>query len=223
MRRPLVLLPVELTVLAALTFVTVRADCWINGLTSTVAAAVEDDSCGYAAEPEPPPDGSTEVTDVEVDHDRSTVHVTVHMEDIPSAGEHDTIVYLQTSAGGGEAHVVRTSGESQPFVEFMDLPDYEAYDDIDASSGSAECGLVSIGMVGQPCDVTGDLDDVHDVVEVHVPRRCLGSPAWVQVGVMASFSEPGDPDSFRTAYWQPAGTSAPTGFGPPYGPRVPLT
>lgn len=217
------LLPVELTVLAALTLVTVRADCWFNGLASAAVAAVEDDSCGYATEPEPPPDGSTEVTDVEIEHDRSTVHVTVHVEDIPSAADNGTTVYLQTPAGGGQVDVSRSSGEAQPFVSFMDLPDYEAYDEMYDGSESVECGLVSIGTVGQPCDVAGDLDDVHDVVEVRVPRSCLGFPSWVRVGVMAFSSEPGDPDSYRTAYWQPDDTPPPSGFSPPYGPRVPLT
>ncbi len=53
-----------------------------------------------------------------------------------------------------------------------------------------------------------------DVIVTSVPRRCLGKPKWVRVGmVLIAFEEPADFDD-------DAATTAPYGSVPRWGPRV---
>ena len=55
-----------------------------------------------------------------------------------------------------------------------------------------------------------------DVVKVSIPRRCLSTPRWVQVGASnVRFVD----ERIYSDQWAPPGSDE-TGFFRPYGPRV---
>jgi hypothetical protein len=178
---------------------------------------------GFTFDPEPPPCGTStdwnatanttnDITKLVVNHTAERVVLTLRFRDLRRRGAHMTQFAIRTDERGYLLNVDRwkTGAKTESFLAHepsIPEPDPEA-----------ECGGIVILMEDRYCPrLTGQIAPDIDVVKVSIPRRCLSTPRWVQVGAHNyRFEEDG-----RSFYdrWAPAGSDETSFFGP-YGPRV---
>lgn len=176
---------------------------------------------GFTFDPEPPPCGTStdwnatanttnDITKLVVNHTAERVVLTLRFRDLRWRGGHMTTFAIRTHEWGYLLSVdrLRTGGRTEFFL---------AREPTDISEPD-ECGGVGIILGDLYCPrLTGEIAPDRDVVKVSIPRPCLSTPRWVQVGAHNyRFDDDGRIFSDR---WAPAGSDETSFFGP-YGPRV---
>ncbi|MEZ0578943.1 hypothetical protein [Nocardioides sp. MH1] len=177
--------------------------------------------CGTETDFDASANSNQDITRLVVRHTRRSVVVTSRFRDLDRTLEQSLWVYARSSTGNYWMSVHRTHGvrgrwQVRSFVApEPDLPDPE--------DGGCGFGLV---VYDEPCRSRPTIDFASDVVSLAVPRRCLGFPRWVRVGVSAyAWMDPEEPDdpasvSFHDE-WDGGTELSP--WLPPYGPRVRAT
>ena len=189
---------------------------------------------GWHFDPEPEPCGTdtqidatentnSDITRLVVRHTRTAVQLSVRFRDLDPALEQVTQLHIATRARRGWfVDIDRVRGRSGNFrvVAFMGKePNYPDPEDIDD-----ECGLFGFVTDASRCGMRPEIDLVANVITASLPRRCLGNPRWVRVGVGSyGWAEPADPgDKSFISYsdeWGIRNDSA-SPWLPPYGPKV---
>lgn len=179
------------------------------------------DVVGFSFDPEPPPCGTSttwdatanttnDITKLVINHTTERVVLTLRFRDLRWRGAHMTTFAIRTHERGYQLSVdrLKTGGRARFFL---------AREPTDISEPN-ECGGVAIILTDLYCPrLTGEIAPDRDVVRVSIPRPCLSTPRWVQVGAHSNrFDEDGRSFADR---WAPAGSDETSFFGP-YGPRV---
>lgn len=213
----------RLVLVAALAAVTVGlpaaayADAW-----SGVDAAGDVHAFHY--DPEPPPCGTStdwnapanttnDITKLVVNHTLERVVLTLRLRDLRARGSNMTEFAIRTNERGYTLDVDRfdTGGKPETFLALepkLSEPD--------------ECGGFSTITSDIPCArLVAEIAPDRDVVKVSIPRRCLSTPRWVQVGASNFRFEDEAGGTFRVYgdRWAPPGSDE-SGFLGPYGRRV---
>ena len=161
-------------------------------------------------DPEPEPCGTiTETPTTEGDvrrltvrHSRDDVVLTVAVTGLVRAGAASASFTVLTPGRDLFVDVYRYAGRTR--IDLAELPRIDE-DDVD------ECGSFFFGAGVIPCPrARGEIAVKESRIRVTLPRRCLGTPRWVRVGVGVC--------SAGCDTWAPAGTTV--GFFRPVGRRV---
>lgn len=139
------------------------------------------------------------VLDMEVRHVRESVVIKLHQEDVVDSQAQiwDFVVNTPTESWSISVFTTRRGTEAWLF-ESTSLATPAPTPEPNG------CGEYLEGSLGLACrGVMGRVSSADDEVDVVIPRRCLGHPKWVQVGVTVS-----------------DGDHEPTYSDPALGPRV---
>lgn len=178
---------------------------------------------GFTYDPEPPPCGTStdwdatanttnDITKLIVNHTLERVVLTLRLRDLRARGSNMTEFAIRTNERGYLLDVHRFETGSKPDFFLAREPVVPEPDP------ENECGGVVIITTDLYCPrLTGEIAPDKDVVKVLIPRRCLSTPRWVQVGAYNMRFE----DDGRSFFdrWAPPGSDETSFFGP-YGPRV---
>lgn len=172
--------------------------------------------CGSSTERAEPADRTTDLTRVAVHHGEEMLRVSVRYRDLEALGGQNTTIYVRTPEGGREVSVFRSESWGEVQADLTRMPDYEQL-----AESADECGVFSYTTAGGGCPaLSADLDSRRDRLSVVVPRRCLGSPRWVRVGVTTYSWTEESPEDLHLDTWTPRGATAGHRVDGPYGPRV---
>ena len=175
---------------------------------------------GFRFDPEPKPCGTVtdwnatanttnDITKLIVNHTMERVVLTLRFRDLRLRGGHMTQFAIMTNERGYVLDVDRfeTGAKTEFFFSHQptDIPEPN------------ECGGIGLLFEDLGClRLTGEIAADRDVVKVSIPRRCLSTPRWVQVGASNHRYEDG---RVYSDHWAPPGSDETSFFGP-YGPRV---
>lgn len=189
---------------------------------------------GSAWTPEPEPCGtdtqvdgsdvtSNDITRLDVRHSRRAVMITTRLRDIEPDDELFTMMYVRTNRGGWWMDVLRFESRPDRWRVFAFLAKEPVLPDPEDLPDDS-CGI-GILLPGESCRMGREVDVDRDRVRLSVPRRCLGNPRWVRVGVGAShWTVPEDPAEPEVSYWDAwEGGVELSPWAPDYGPRVRAT
>ena len=147
-----------------------------------------------------------------VNHTLDRVVLTLRFRNLRWAGAHMTEFDIRTNERGYLLSVdrFRTGARTETFLaREPSIPEPDP---------DAECPEVGYITSEIPCArLVARIKPDLDVVTVSIPRRCLSTPRWVQVG--ASNLRFVDDGPIYSDQWAPPGSDT-TGFFGPYGPRV---
>lgn len=135
-------------------------------------------------DPEPPPCGTYELTDAAQDrstdlvglsvvHDGDSVVLRAHYRDLTGFLGRTVVFTLVTEGRDHEVHL--RAGERGVEAELWGAPGEPQPSDL--------CDTYSYVQLGTGCEVGHAVVPARDVVEVTVPRDCIGNPRWVRAGV----------------------------------------
>ena len=172
----------------------------------------------------PPPerrvrhDKRHDITNVTVDHGDDAVVLTIGVREVARRDASTTYnLHLRTPHGAFSVDLTRyePGGDLQTFL--ADEPDPPTPAEI-----GDDCSY-AYTVVGLPCEGLRALLDVKtDLVTVTIPRTCLDDPAWVKVAAQVYGFTKTDAQGRFTVFsdvWAPPGVR-PSGYLPPFGPRV---
>jgi hypothetical protein len=167
------------------------------------------DVAGSHWNPEPQPcgtettlDGTSrdndDITSVEVRHTRDEVRFVVGFRDLDRAMEQSVSVFVRSPRRDWDLDVSRTTWTTSSGDKLMFLA--SLMNAIPEPEGD-ECGATWVITKEKRCRMPHSIHFASERITVTVPRHCIGSPDWVQVGVRSSAVDiDGD--------WQTAGYSS---------------
>ncbi|WP_374456673.1 hypothetical protein [Nocardioides sp.] len=168
--------------------------------------------CGTFEQHTTPQDASTDIVGLSVRHEGDTVEMRAHLRNLTGWGDRWVNFEIQTDRRPYSVHLTRNPSTHPRDPWLMDASDVPSPPD--------ECGTYSTINIGVPCEgLTASVSSREDYVAVVIPRSCLGSPRWVEVGLQ-SYRTVGDRsrfDRWRRAEPDPTPTNSLLG---PLGPRV---
>ena len=151
------------------------ADRWWGGDRSgdveQVTFSTEPPPCGTYAVTNAPQDAATDIVGLSVVHARDEVVLRAHYREL--TGYHDRSVDF-TLATDRRDYQVQVRGPRPIEVEVWGAP---------STPQPSECDTYSTVQLGVECDARLRVEPARDVIEVTVPRDCIGDPRWVRVGV----------------------------------------
>ena len=159
-----------------------------------------------------------DITSLTVDHGSDAVVLTLAVREVArrdAATTYDVHVRTPDDAFSIDLARYEPGGDLQTFLaEEPDPPSPAEVGD--------DCSY-AYSSVGLPCEGLTALADVKtDLVTVTIPRTCLDDPAWVKAAAQVYGFTKTDAQGRFTVFrdvWAPPGVR-PTGFLPPFGPRV---
>ena len=168
--------------------------------------------CGTFSTVTTPQDASTDIVGLSVRHEGDTVEMRAHLRNLTGWGDRWISFEIQTDERPYSVDLTRNPARHSEDLWLMDASDVPSPPD--------ECGSYATINFGVPCEgMTADASSRHDHVSVVIPRSCLGSPRWVEVGLRSSRTV-GDRyrfDTWRRPEIDPTPTNSLLG---PLGPRV---
>lgn len=180
------------------------------------------DSCPTWSDLDASADTNDDIRGVRVAHTQKVVRVKAVFADLDPAKEQSVTIHVATPRRAYSVDVNRYEAKPGHFklMTFVSKePQPPTDDQLDECGG---WGYVSTEI----CHAAGVVDTDANVVTVTVPRACLHTPDWVQVGLSASGSANWDYSEEHTSgdifsdYWSADGAPY-EGWLPPYGPEVP--
>jgi len=143
-------------------------------------------------------EATDDITSVRTTHGAKAVNVAIHLRELPRT-DNVALVEIRTSAPGHPAYLAlaaRTDGYKTRVLTDQ------------TGSSKLRCKNMRVRF-----------DGADDVVRMHIPRRCIGSPKWIRTGAMVMQDGPKASDSTIDV----AGKTVLTNKWLTYSPNLPLS
>ncbi len=141
-----------------------------------VGISLDPPPCGSVVVTSAPQDTSTDLVGLSVVHGRDDVVLRAHYRGFRAPGLNREVVFdLVTDGRDYQVLVSRWSTDGPPLVELRTAP---------SEPEPAGCDTYTTNQFSVPCPTGMALSfrAAREIVEVTVPRTCLGDPRWVRAG-----------------------------------------